>query len=161
MNYLANDLPLPQPYDELYRASQWNSDELKALAKPATKLQIAHCLALLLKSFPNAGAADAEVYGGMLVQDVAAAQPAIGDIEETCRHIRRTSRFLPTIAEVLETLADAKERRKSIAFSTGLFLESNRRRSVESAQHVPKYLEHHQAVPQPIVLADDPQALPL
>jgi len=82
MNYLANDLPLPQPYDELYRASRWNSDELKALATPAPKLQIAHCLALLLKSFPNAGAADAHVYGGMLVQDVAAAQPAIGDIED-------------------------------------------------------------------------------
>jgi hypothetical protein len=151
--FSSDERPLPQPYDQLYSANQWNADELKALATPATKLQIAQCLALLLKSFPNAGAADAEVYGGMLVQDVAAAQPAIGDIQETCRHIRRTSRFLPTIAEVLDTLADAKHQRQTIMNSiwTGPSLEQQHRR----------YLEHKPTVPQAPILIDDPLAIPL
>ena len=153
---------LPQPYDDLYRANQWNFDELNALATPATKLQIAQCLALLLKSFPNAGSADAEVYGGMLVQDVVAAQPAVGDIEEACRHIRRTSKFLPTIAEVLETLTHAQQRRQTLAFSIGMPSERETPKRVGKENHPrSRYLEHHQAPVQPIVIVDDPQAVPL
>jgi hypothetical protein len=86
-------------------------EQLESLAAPATKTEIAQHLALLVKSFPNAGNADGEVYGRMLIEDVATDLPAIGDIEDACRQIRKTSRFLPTIAEVIEAIGKAKSRR--------------------------------------------------
>jgi hypothetical protein len=160
-----NERPQPQPYDELSNHNRWNLDELKALSLPATKLQIAKCLALLVKSFPNAGSADAEVYGGMLLQDVVAAKPTIGDLEEACRHIRRTSRFLPTIAEVLETLATTKETRRTITFSIGAtdvrgnWLEHTRRTKVHGLDCT--LIEHRPATPATTVTTDDHLALPL
>jgi hypothetical protein len=155
----------PQPYDELYNHSRWNLDELKALSLPATKLRIAKCLALLVKSFPNAGSADAEIYGGMLLQDVVAAKPTIGDIEETCRHIRGTSKFLPTIAEVLETLATAKETRQTITFSMGAtdvrgnWPEHTRRTKVQAPDCT--LIEHQPTPPVTMTTIDDYLALPL
>lgn len=161
-----NERPQPQPYDKLYNSNHWNLDELKNLSAPATKLQIAKCLALLLKSFPNVGSANAEVYGGMLVQDVVAANPTIGDIEETCRHIRGTSKFLPTIAEVLEILAIARERRQTITYSIGVtdirgvWLYQQPRRT--KVQHLDcTLIEHQPATPVTPVMVDDPQAIPL
>jgi hypothetical protein len=86
-------------------------DDLRALARPASKLEIAKHLAVLVKSFPNAGSADGEIYGRMLIEDVGAMQPAIGDVEAGCRNLRRTSKFLPAIAEVLDALGEAKGKR--------------------------------------------------
>jgi hypothetical protein len=114
MSYLDDRSSPPTPYDRLWDPSRWDTAALDALARRATKREIAERLALLLKSFPNAGAADAEVYGGMLLQDVADTGPTIGDIEEACRQIRGTSKFLPVIAEVLEVLAECKYQRLSI-----------------------------------------------
>src|SRR6266851_3245419 len=90
--------------DELMPAADKLCARLAKLSKLATKIEIANHLALLLKSFPNAGKDDATVFGRMLCEDVAAQQPTIGGLEAACRHLRRTNRFIPVIAEVLEAL---------------------------------------------------------
>ncbi|MFY9954798.1 hypothetical protein [Bradyrhizobium sp.] len=66
----------------------------------------------MIKSFPNAGKANAEVFGRMLVEDVAATLPTVGALEAACRHLPRTNRFIPVIAEVLAALdvAEAAQR---------------------------------------------------
>jgi hypothetical protein len=81
---------------------------IQQLSAPASKVQIANHLALLLKSFPNAGKDNAEVFGRMLCEDVGAQQPTIGALEAACRVLRRTSRFIPTISEALAALAEAE-----------------------------------------------------
>jgi hypothetical protein len=86
-------------------------DELRALARQATKPDIAKQLIALVKCYPSPGTADGEVYGRLLMEDVAAAQPAIGDLEGACRNLRRTRKFIPAIAEVLEAIGEAKNHR--------------------------------------------------
>jgi hypothetical protein len=108
-------------------------EQLESLAAPATKTEIAKHLALLVKSFPNAGSADCEVYGRMLIEDVAADLPAIGDIEDACRQIRRTCRFLPTIAEVIEAIRVAKSRRRAQAGRITELIESKEELERESS----------------------------
>ncbi len=96
--------------------SETHLARIQQLSAPASKVQIANHLALLLKSFPNAGKDNAEVFGRMLCEDVGAQQPTIGALEAACRVLRRTSRFIPTIAEALEALTAAEEsQRKTIA----------------------------------------------
>lgn len=81
----------------------------EALVAPATKRDLANHLGVLVKSFPNAGRDNAEIYGRMLLEDVGAQQPSVGAVEAACRHLRRTSTFLPTIAEVLNALGESKK----------------------------------------------------
>jgi hypothetical protein len=107
--------------DAILPAALASLEELRILARPATKLEIAKQLAVLVMCYPNAGTADGEVYGRMLIEDVAAMQPSIGDVEGACREVRRTSRFCPTIAEVLEALEAAKNHREDITYKiTGI-----------------------------------------
>jgi hypothetical protein len=63
-------------------------------------------VALLLGSFPNAGPHNPAVYSGMLVEEIVAAEPCAVALEATCREIRRTKNFAPTIAEVLKILKE-------------------------------------------------------
>jgi hypothetical protein len=98
------------PYD--FKKSPTES-EIKAWARPATEKEMAERLLLLVKAFPNVSTSDGEVYGATLINDVAATEPAIGDLEEACRYLRRTLKFLPTIAEVLDALYEAKQQRKA------------------------------------------------
>jgi hypothetical protein len=88
--------------------------ELHNLGRPAAKTDIAKHLAVLVKSFPNAGSADCTVYGRMLCEDVAEDKPSVSDLEAACRKIRRTSKFLPTISEVIEAVGKEKSRRLRI-----------------------------------------------
>jgi hypothetical protein len=124
----------PQPYDRLWSARHWDVDQLRALATPATELEIAKHLALLLKAYPNAKAADGEVFGAMLIDDVAATRPSIGDIQEACRYLRRTSKFLPTIAEVLEAVATARESRLTLTRSIAPPVEARRTARIAHAK---------------------------
>ena len=63
-------------------------------------------VALLLGSFPNAVPHNAEVYSGMLVEEIVAAEPSAVALEATCREIRRTKNFPPTPAEMLKILKE-------------------------------------------------------
>ena len=94
---------------------------VEKLSAPAEKVQIAKHLALLLKSFPNAGKDNAEIFGRMLCEDVGAQAPTISGLEAACRQLRRNCLFIPTIAEVLTALTEVEEhQRKVISMLAGL-----------------------------------------
>jgi hypothetical protein len=63
---------------------------------------VASHVAMLVGSFPNANPPDPKVYVKMLIDEVAVAQyVTVTTIEAAFRSIRRTSKFLPTVSEVL------------------------------------------------------------
>jgi hypothetical protein len=109
--------------DEIIPAADKICAGLAKLSKPAAKIEIAKHLALLLKSFPNAGKDNAEVFGRMLCEDVGAQQPTIGGLEAACRELRRTCRFLPTICEILTALAEAEASQGKIIGTLSSFPE--------------------------------------
>ena len=114
-----NAIVRPHLYDWLVNLTRDKVESLKASGRTATEREIAEQLALLLKAYPNAGSADGEIFGAMLIEDVVGVQPSIGDIQEACRYLRRTSKFLPTISEVLDSLVEAREYRECMLGSIG------------------------------------------
>jgi DNA-directed RNA polymerase subunit F len=149
--------------DAIMPEAQAVLDDLRALARPASNQEIAKCLAILVKCYPNTGTADGEVYGRMLIEDVASMQPSVGDIEAACRHLRHTSRFTPAISEVLEAITEAKNHRHEITRKI-VDITSSRDKRVreveEEHQRHREYLEYQQTRYQP-GMESDPTAVPL
>jgi hypothetical protein len=125
----TESLPTPERTDQLYQranrmirgyAREPEEDcrdlvaELEELSRPAAKAEIARHLAVMLQSFPNAGNADRQVFVRVLAEDVGASRPSIGVLELACRNLRRSARFMPTINETLEALAEAARERAKI-----------------------------------------------
>jgi len=74
-------------------------------SEPATRKQVAEAVASLIGAFPNFGnKSESRLFGGALAEDVAAAQPTAMALSIMVRKIRRKSRFMPTISEVLAEL---------------------------------------------------------
>jgi hypothetical protein len=63
-------------------------------------------IGFLIGSFPNAGPHNPEIYVAMLIEEIVAANPSASALEATCRQIRRTATFVPTLAEVLKILRE-------------------------------------------------------
>ena len=80
----------------------------------ASRKEIATQLAVPIACYPNSGSADGKIFGRVLVEDVAAANPTVDDLEAACRKLRRTQRFCPAICEVLEALAEAASNRRTL-----------------------------------------------
>lgn len=149
--------------DALLPDAQAVLDDLRALARPATKLEIAKQLAILVKCYPNIGTADGgEIYGRLLIEDVAAMQPSAADVEGACRKLRRTSRFCPVIAEVLEAISQAKhhlhDTTNKIADITKSRADQVKEVEKEQQRHE-EYLDYQRTCGPPINY--DPTALPL
>jgi hypothetical protein len=83
---------------------------LASRKKPAGEELAAKHLALLVGSFPSAKPGDADVYGTFLIEEVLSTNPSVGAIEDGCRYLRRTSTFLPSIAEVVRAIQSAEDR---------------------------------------------------
>jgi hypothetical protein len=67
-------------------------------------------IALLLASFPNANPGNSETYVGMMVEEVMAEDDvSLVVLESACSQIRRTSKFPPTTAEVIEAIQEQAE----------------------------------------------------
>jgi hypothetical protein len=67
-------------------------------------------IALLLASFPNANPGNSEAYVGMMVEEVMAEDDvSLVVLESACSQIRRTSKFPPTTAEVIEAIREQVE----------------------------------------------------
>jgi hypothetical protein len=64
---------------------------------------------MLLASFPNANPGNAEAYLGAMVEEVLAAFPSVPALESACSHIRKTVKFPPTIAEVIEAVDEQND----------------------------------------------------
>jgi hypothetical protein len=74
-----------------------------------TRRVVAEEVAMLIGSFPNANPTSPKVYVRMLIEEIMAANPSFVALEGTCRELRRTKTFAPTIAEVLEVLRKQEE----------------------------------------------------
>lgn len=148
--------------DAIMPESQSLLDDLHALARPASKQEIAKNLIILVKCYP-AATADGETYGRLLIEDVASIQPSIGDLEGGCRELRQTSRFCPAISEVLKAISDAKQRRHDITRQIANIVKSRdhqvREVEKERRQHQ-EYLDYHRARYQHLDM-DDRTSLPL
>lgn len=112
---------------ELDRAKQ----VVAAASTPASGAEIGRHLAQLIAVFPNATRAPLKVYGELLAQDVQDAKPSMMSLALTCRRLRQTSKFLPTISEVIETLAEEEKRLSR----TRYFLE-NFEKHLQEAQSI-------------------------
>jgi hypothetical protein len=67
-------------------------------------------IALLLASFPNANPGNPEAYVGMMVEEVMAEDDvSLVVLESACSQIRKTSKFSPTTAEVIEAIREQAE----------------------------------------------------
>jgi hypothetical protein len=95
--------------ESLQAAVSAASEAIAAAERPATTREIAVTLGRLLKAFPNAGKADVETFGELLVGDVIDARPSIAAVVQGCTKLRRTAKFLPVIAEVLDALREVDD----------------------------------------------------
>lgn len=84
--------------------------EVELSLRPATNEEIASQLTLLMGAFPNAGKDDRTIFGRVLVEDVIAQRPGILPLLQGISQVRRTSKFLPSIAEVLEAITGVERR---------------------------------------------------
>jgi hypothetical protein len=92
--------------DEFYRmrktarqdmSGTWTNHEI-------TRRVVIEKIGLLIGSFPNAAPHNAETYIGLLIEEIIAANPSVTVLEATCRELRRSKTFVPTISEVLKEL---------------------------------------------------------
>ena len=83
---------------------------LDAAARPATAEEVALNVAKMIASYPYAEKFAAS-YARSLCEDVLEAGCSLGAVEATMRNIRRTMKFAPTVAEVLDML-EANEARR-------------------------------------------------
>jgi len=83
------------------------STQMAAIARPATRREIAEHCAILVGCM-TVSKVNPAVFTKMLAIDVGAAQPSIAALESGCRRLRRTATFL-SIAEVITTIAEAEK----------------------------------------------------
>ncbi len=69
---------------------------------------VAH-LAVLQKSFANAGQAEASVFGKLMAADVYSLRPSAAAVEIACRTWRQTQKFLPAISEIMDAVRREQE----------------------------------------------------
>jgi hypothetical protein len=82
-------------------------EALDRLDHPATKNDIAVQVMMLIAAYPNNTRADLKIYSATLAEDIGAAAPGRLALDWACRRLRRTCKFTPSIAEVIEALATA------------------------------------------------------
>ena len=83
---------------------------LQEAAEPLPVDEIGRQIGAFVTAWPNASKADLAGYGAQLAEDVIGRQPCRYALRSALRRLRQTSRFLPSIAEVLVAL-DAEQSR--------------------------------------------------
>lgn len=71
---------------------------------PATKADIAYEVAKLAEAFPLAGKRDLANFAALMCEDVDDKAPTVAGLRHAMKAIRRTSKFLPSIAEVMQRI---------------------------------------------------------
>ena len=66
-------------------------------------------IAVLMGSFPTSKIPEPEIFVRVLMDDVMALDPSFVEMEATCRHLRKTKKFMPSVSEVIETLEEQKK----------------------------------------------------
>lgn len=97
--------------DELYRERKTSRPNLTGCwtLREITRRVVTEKVGLLLASFPNASPGNGEGYVGMLIEEIVAANPSASALEATCRELRRSKNFAPSIAEMLKELRTQTE----------------------------------------------------
>ena len=110
-------------------------DRLASIASEAlatsTPAVVKREVANLIGSFPNAAVANPEIFLSALVFDLLDKHVPDGVVVATCRRIRRTQRFVPTISEVLEIADTLHEQWRS--FESLSHELRNKRSALEAA----------------------------
>jgi hypothetical protein len=84
-------------------------DALPAVIRKATADEIATQLGLLTACFPHQNKDDRQIFARTLCKDVADLKPSVYALQQACRRLRHTSKFLPVIAEVRDALKASME----------------------------------------------------
>ncbi|MFT4116533.1 hypothetical protein [Bradyrhizobium sp.] len=110
--YTENSLPalrrLAVDVDRALQDAAGLSTQLAAILRPATKKELADHLSVLRIAFPTAKAAG-DGFSRVLIERVAAHTPSFGQLDWATRRLIDTSQFLPSVAEVLQALAAARQ----------------------------------------------------
>lgn len=78
--------------------------ELENVRGRASHREIAGNLALLVQAFPYPPKTNLTSYGQQLMEDVCFREPSLFALYATCGELRRKSRFLPAIGDVISTI---------------------------------------------------------
>ncbi len=94
---------LKKLWDECSPESWWPEDR-----EHPVRAEVAKMIAILMGSFPTSKIPEPEIFVPALLDDVMALDPTFVEMEATCRHLRKTKKFMPSISEVIETLEEQK-----------------------------------------------------
>lgn len=90
----------------------WNASAGAAVVQAsrlATEKEIGGALLVLVQGFPSADKDRVTAFGRLLVEDVVELGPSIGALAAGTAHLRKTSKFLLSIAEVLDAIKAAED----------------------------------------------------
>ena len=96
--------------EALMAACSAQAKSLREALEPMPPEDLKRAIAVLLAVWPNTSRSDLTGFGTQLVLDVVERRPCRYAIREAFRTLRQTSRFVPSIAEVLEVLDEAQSR---------------------------------------------------
>ena len=116
--------------------------DLQAALAPLDLPEIAAALRQFVLAWPNASKADLAGYGAHLISDVHRELPCRRALDEAMRLLRRNSKFLPSIAEVLAEISAVQRRMRNLAYQIGrkpAFIEKLRA-EVEKQERVEAHL---------------------
>ncbi len=77
-------------------------------ASPA-RSEVAKMIMFLMGSFPTEKIPQPKVFVKVLLDDIMALNPDFVEMESTCRELRKTKKFMPSISEVVEELEKQKK----------------------------------------------------
>lgn len=83
-------------------------EQIEAGLQPADDKTTRTQLAFLAGSFPGSGASDPKVYAAAMLAEVSAAAPTVLVLYCACSRLRRTLKWPPSIAQVLDAIAHEK-----------------------------------------------------
>ena len=87
---------------EIFLASvRAHGERIRAGSERLSDDEVARQVMVFVSAWPNASQGDLAGYGAQLLDDLLAEEPCRHALAETFRKLRRTMRFLPSIAEVL------------------------------------------------------------
>ena len=102
---------------EIFLASaRGHGERLRESSERLSDDEVARQVMVFVSAWPNASQGDLAGYGAQLLDDLLAEEPCRHALAETFRRLRRTMRFLPSIAEVLTELEARQARFRNTVF---------------------------------------------
>ncbi len=95
---------LQKDWDECCPESWWPEDSDRPVYSEVAKM-----ITILMGSFPTSKIPEPEIFVRALMDDVMALDPSFVEMESTCRELRKTKKFMPSVSEVIEELEEQKK----------------------------------------------------